>query len=97
MEFNTGRVINLVGLYNRFQVLHNNLKAKGKCYALTTTLMGIFLAKLCGEDKPSGITEWVRLREQWTTRMLGLRRERIPHHNTYRAFWQVAFPNCLLV
>ena len=46
--------------------------------------MGIFLAKLCGEDKPSGIAEWGRLREQWITRMLGLKRECMPHHNTYR-------------
>ena len=46
--------------------------------------MGVFLAKLCGEDKPSGIAEWVRLREQWITRMLGVKRERMPHHNTYR-------------
>ena len=84
MESNTGTVINLVGLYNRFQGLHDKRKAKGKRYALATILMGIFLAKLCGEDKPSGIAEWVRLREQWITRMLGLKRECMPHHNTYR-------------
>ena len=84
MESNTGVVINIVSLYNRFQELHDKRKAKGKRYALATILMGIFLAKLCGEDKPSGIAEWVRLREQWITRMLGLKRERMPHHNTYR-------------
>ena len=84
MESNTGIVINLVSLYNRFQRLHDKRKAKGKRYALATILMGIFLAKLCGEDKPSGIAEWVRLREQWITRMLGLKRECMPHHNTYR-------------
>lgn len=86
MESNTGSVINLVSLYNRFQGLHDKRKAKGKRYALATILMGIFLAKLCGEDKPSGIAEWVRLREQWLTRMLGLKRECMPHHNTY---WRV--------
>ena len=84
MESNTGSVINLVSLYNRFQGLHDKRKAKGKRYALATVLMGMFLAKLCGEDKPSGIAEWVRLREQWLTRMLGLKRECMPHHNTYR-------------
>ena len=84
MESNTGSVINLDSLYNRFQELHDKRKAKGKRYALATILMGIFLAKLCGEDKPSGIAEWVRLREQWITRMLGLKRECMPHHNTYR-------------
>jgi hypothetical protein len=81
MESNTGQVFNLVSLYDRFQGLHDKRKAKGKRYTLATILTGIFLAKLCGEDKPSGIAEWARLREQWITRMLGLKRERMPHHN----------------
>lgn len=84
MESNTGKVYNLVSLYDRFQGVQDSRKKRGKRYALETILMGIFLAKLCGEDKPSGIAEWVRLREQWITRMLGLKRERMPHHNTYR-------------
>lgn len=84
MESNTGKVINLVSLYKRFQGVYDKRKPKGKRYELATILMGIFLAKLCGEDKPSGIAEWARLREQWITRMLGLKRERMPHHNTYR-------------
>jgi len=90
MECNTGSVINLVSLYKRFQGLQDKRKAKGKRYELATILMGIFLAKLCGEDKPSGIAEWARLREQWIiTRMLGLKRERMSHHNTYRVFWRM--------
>jgi len=67
MESNTGQVFNLVSLYDRFQEVQDKRKPKGKRYALATILMGIFLAKLCGEDKPSGIAEWVRLREQWIT------------------------------
>ena len=59
MESNIGSMINLSSLYNRFQALEDKRKAKGKRYALATILMGIFLAKLCGEDKPSGIAEWV--------------------------------------
>ena len=84
MESNTGQVLNLVSLYDRFQGVQDKRKPKGKRYALATILMGMFLAKLCGEDKPSGIAEWVRLREEWITRMLGLKREHMPHHNTYR-------------
>jgi predicted transposase YbfD/YdcC len=84
MDSNTGQVFNLDSLYDRFQEVQDKRKPKGKRYALATILMGIFLAKLCGEDKPSGIAEWVRLREQWITRMLGLKRECMPHHNTYR-------------
>ena len=50
MESNIGSMINLSSLYNRFQALEDKRKAKGKRYALATILMGIFLAKLCGED-----------------------------------------------
>lgn len=84
MECSTGSVINLISLHNRFQALHDKRKAKGKRYALATILMGIFLAKLCGEDKSSVIAEWVRLREQWIIKSLGLKRERMLHHNTYQ-------------
>ena len=84
MESSTGKIINLVSLYTRFQSVRDSRKSRGKRYKLATILMGMFLAKLCGEDKPSGIAEWVKLREKWLTKMLGLKRESMPHHNTYR-------------
>ena len=62
MESNTGQIINLGSLYHCFEGLTDKRKAKGKRYALATILLGMFLAKLCGEDKPSGIAEWVALR-----------------------------------
>jgi predicted transposase YbfD/YdcC len=84
MESNTGKIIHLSSLYTRFQRLHDNRKAKGKRYALATILLGMFLAKLCGEDKPSGIAEWVALRGEWIASVLGLKRTRMPSHHTYR-------------
>ena len=84
MESNTGKVINLSSLYAGFASLQDKRKPKGKRYALATVLLGIFLAKLCGEDKPSGIAEWVKLRGKWLVQLLGLKRESMPHHNTYR-------------
>ena len=84
MECNTGKVINLSSLYTRFQGLHDRRKAKGKRYALATILLGMFLAKLCGEDKPSGIAEWVELRGEWIASVLRLKRNRMPSHHTYR-------------
>jgi len=65
MESNPGQVIDLGGLYHRFEGLADKRKPKGKRYALATILLGIFLAKLCGEDKPSGIAEWVALCGEW--------------------------------
>jgi predicted transposase YbfD/YdcC len=84
MECNTGRIINLSSLYSQFQRLPDRRKAKGKRYALATILLGMFLAKLCGEDKPSGIAEWVALRGEWIARVLGLIRKKMPSHHTYR-------------
>lgn len=84
MESNTGKIIQLSSLYARFQGLHDKRKAKGKRYALATILLGMFLAKLCGEDKPSGIAEWVALRGEWIASVLGLKRTRMPSHHTYR-------------
>jgi len=84
MESNTGQVLDLGGLYHRFEGLADKRKPKGKRYALATILLGIFLAKLCGEDKPSGIAEWVALRGEWIAKVLGLKRKQMPSHHTYR-------------
>jgi predicted transposase YbfD/YdcC len=84
MESNTGKVLNISGLYSRFQRLTDQRKARGKRYALETILLGMFLAKLCGEDKPSGIAEWVALRGKWIASFLGLKRKSMPSHHTYR-------------
>ena len=59
MESNTGHVIDLGSLYHRFEGLKDKRKAKGKRYTLATIQLGLFLAKLCGEDKPSRIAERV--------------------------------------
>src|SRR5215213_949052 len=84
MDSSTGQVINLGSLYQRFEGLRDKRKAKGKRYALATILLGIFLAKLCGEDKPSGMAEWVALRGTWIAQVLGLKRKSMPSHHTYR-------------
>lgn len=84
MESNTGQIINLGSLYHRFEGIQDKRKAKGKRYALATILVGMFLAKLCGEDKPSGIAEWVGLRGEWIAKALGLKRKQMPSHHTYR-------------
>lgn len=84
MECNTGKLIDLSGLYRRFEGLSDKRKAKGKRYRLAMILVAMFLAKLCGEDKPSGIAEWVALRGEWIANVLGLKRTSMPSHHTYR-------------
>jgi predicted transposase YbfD/YdcC len=84
MESNTIRVVNVNSLYARFQAIRDKRKARGKRYDLATILLCMFLAKLCGEDKPSGIAEWVRHRQVWITQLLNLKRSTLPSHNTNR-------------
>jgi hypothetical protein len=84
MDSSTGQVINLRSLYHRFEGLRDKRKAKRKRYSLATILLGMFLAKLCGEDKPSGIAEWVALRRAWMVKVLGLKRTSMPSHHIYR-------------
>jgi predicted transposase YbfD/YdcC len=84
MESNTGQVMDLSSLYHRFEGLKDKRKARGKRDALATILVGMFLAKLCGEDKPSGMAEWVALRGKWIAQVLGLKRKSLPSHHTYR-------------
>lgn len=52
------------------------------------TLILIVLAKLAGEDRPSGIADWVSHRTDALRAALHLRRPRLPHHNTFRRILQ---------
>jgi predicted transposase YbfD/YdcC len=86
MESNTegGFVFDLKSLYGRLKELRDRRKARGKRYLLATILLIIILAKMCGEDRPTGIAEWARHRGKWLAKILGLERESMPHPNTYR-------------
>jgi len=44
----------------------------------------MIMAKLCGEDNPNGIAEWVKHRAEEFVDMLKLKCTRMPHHSTYR-------------
>jgi len=46
------------------------------------------LAKLGGEDKPSGITDWVAVRKEQLVAMKVLDRDAAPYHMTYRRVMQ---------
>jgi predicted transposase YbfD/YdcC len=98
MEYNTlapwqeisenGIVYSLGSLYDRFQQISDPRKAKGKRYSLLTLLLLIFLAKLCGKDTPVEIADWAKNEASELARLLGLKREWMPHHNTYRRVFQ---------
>jgi predicted transposase YbfD/YdcC len=71
-------------LYAQFRNLRDKRKARGVRYRLETILVVMTLAKLCGEDTPSGIAEWCRHRTEFLCEALKLERKSMPHHSTYR-------------
>ena len=86
-----GIVFDLGGLYSEFAKLTDLRKARGKRYGLALVLVLFVLAKLCGEDHPYGIAQWVRGRSKALIGALGLASRRLPSHNTYRRILQSAF------
>jgi predicted transposase YbfD/YdcC len=86
MESNTeeGMVIDVGSLYARLQTLKDKRKAKGLRYSLVDVLVMMVMAKLCGQDNPSGIADWVKARSEQIQDLLKLKRKTMPHHSTYR-------------
>lgn len=81
----TGAVVFEVdGLWQRLAALSDARRPRGKRYPLPLVLLLVVLAKLGGEDRPSGIADWVAHRRQALQQALGLRWSRTPHHNTER-------------
>ena len=79
-----GIIFDVGSLYERLQELRDCRKARGKRYSLPTILILLIMAKLCGEDQPSGIAEWAQYRAEKLSELLPLERQRMPHHSTYR-------------
>ena len=77
-------VFALSDLWRRLAALPDQRQRRGKRYALPVLLLLIVLAKLSGEDRPSGIADWVGHRRARLAQALGIRLPRAPHHNTYR-------------
>jgi len=63
--------------------LQDTRRAQGTRYSLVTILVYIILAKLAGENQPTGIAEWVAHRIAHLAEGLGLAKVRAPHRTTY--------------
>lgn len=83
-----GLVYEVGSLYDYLSKIHDPRKAKGKRYALQTLLVLTLLAKLGGEDKPSGIAEWVANRREELGRLQVLPEGKAPSHMTFRRMLQ---------
>jgi len=82
----TATIINVEHLLSYLQRVKDRRKRRGVRYPLEIILVLFILAKLCGENKVYGIADWVQQRSAYLIEMLGLKlkRQRLPHHSTYR-------------
>ena len=79
-----GIVFDLSSLYSWFTQLSNNRKRKGIRYSLASIRVLMTMAKLSGEDKPSGIADWVKNRAELSVQALHLEYPKMPYHSTNR-------------
>jgi predicted transposase YbfD/YdcC len=78
------RVVDLEGLRARLASLSDSRKPRGLRYELAALLLLLVLAKLAGEDQPSGIADWLAKRAGQLKVAFQLPWKRMPHHNTLR-------------
>ena len=64
--------MDLGSLYAALARVHDKRHARGLRYALVTVLVYIVLAKLAGEDRVSGIAQWVKYRQAALAEALAL-------------------------
>lgn len=90
LEANETDVIafNLADLATRLNQLTDTRDKRGKIYPLGMLLTMIILAKLAGEDKPSGIAEWIRLRCDAFVIIFNCKHQRMPCLNIIRGVLQ---------
>jgi predicted transposase YbfD/YdcC len=80
----TGVLYDLGSVYEGLSKITDKRKARGKIYRLETILMIIVLAKLSGEDKPTGIAEWGKHHGEEIVKLMQLKKSQMPSVNTYR-------------
>ena len=78
----------LESLYAYLLKIKDPRKAKGKRYRLSSLLILMLLAKLAGEDKPSGIAEWISHRKEVWVQSEILAEPKTASHMTYRRVLQ---------
>jgi hypothetical protein len=77
-------VFNVTDLATELNQLTDTRDKRGKIYSLGMILTTVILAKLAGEDKPSGIAEWIRLRCDSFVKLFNCKHRRMPCLNSIR-------------
>jgi predicted transposase YbfD/YdcC len=79
-----GFLIDLDSLYAHLARLQDKRHARGVRYAVVSVLLFLVLAKLAGQDRLYGISQWVRYRKESLAEVFHLKKPRAPCANTYR-------------
>lgn len=87
-DYQAGILYDLGSLFTYLCQIQDPRHAKGKRYALAVLLVLMLLAKLCGEDTPSGITDWVAHRAELLQGWGILPSGKTPSHMTFRRVLQ---------
>ncbi len=87
-----GIVFDISDLEARLNQLTDSRDKRGKIYPLGMILTMVILAKLAGEDKPSGIAQWIRLRGDAFVKIFRRQHKRMPCLNTIRTVLQDVVP-----
>jgi predicted transposase YbfD/YdcC len=77
-------IFDVAELADRLNQLTDTRDRRGKIYPLGMILTLVILAKLAGEDKPSGIAEWIRLRRAAFVQLFACKHQRMPCLNIIR-------------
>lgn len=77
-------MFNIADIEAHCERLEDKRGTRGKIYPLPMLVVLLILAKLSGEDKPTGITAWVRERKEQLWRLFDWPHERMPCLNTFR-------------
>ena len=78
-----GFVVDWGSLYDYLTRVEDRRDPRGVRYPLARVLALALLAKLAGEDRLTGIAEWVQHRKEALARAMGLARPQAPHRTTY--------------
>lgn len=75
---------NIADMAAYLEQLTDTRDKRGKIYPLGMILTLVLLAKLAGEDKPSGIAEWIKLRCDVFVELFEFKHQRMPCLNSIR-------------
>ena len=79
-----GFVLEVNALMEQLEQVPDERMARGKRHRLSKVLVMVLLAKLSGEHKPTGIAQWLRLRQRQLVQALDCKHSRTPSMNTIR-------------